>query len=177
MPIDLGKVINQISDTVFGSPLLSNVFSNSIIVAVVIALLMIVLIMIMYPAKAGTPLSVVLKIFFYMCIGTALIMVLHDGVVKHNNKKVQDDSITGGFVGGFANGGADPSYGSTYLRINPHVPMTNTQPVEHATNSGATASKVNDTSPDVDTLNRIYERTLVGPKPQYQGGKPPNPYE
>ena len=169
-------MINEISNVVFGSSVLNNVFGNSIIVAIVIALLMIILIMLMYPAKAGTPFSVILRIFLYMCLGTSLIILLHNGVIKHRNEAAAENETVGGFADGFVDGGKnDPSYGSSHKFINPHAPMRQSmspepKPSTHTEGVSSTESKM-----DQESLS-ILGGILSAPKPPYAGGYQPNPY-
>jgi hypothetical protein len=122
MPIDLyGGVFKKASNWAFGSPLLNNVLGSSIFVAITIALLMVVLIMIMYPAKSGTSISVVLKMFVYMLFGSLLIVFLHDGVIKYMNDEKLEAAASSSFMQNTTMEGRqyDPAYGSTYKLINP----------------------------------------------------------
>ncbi len=121
MPIDLHSSLKGASQWAFGSPLLNNALGSSICVALIIALLMILLIMFMYPAKPGTPFSVLAKLFVYMLFGTMMIVFLHDGVIKYmieeeyvtkdNEYFMQNTTIEGRK--------ADPSYSSIYKPISP----------------------------------------------------------
>ncbi len=122
MPIDLyGGVFKKASNWAFGSPLLNNVLGSSIFVAITIALLMVVLIMIMYPAKSGTSISIVLKMFVYMLFGSLLIVFLHDGVIKYMNDEKLEAAASSSFMQNTTMEGRqyDPAYGSTYKLINP----------------------------------------------------------
>lgn len=40
--------------------------------------------MVMYPAKAGTSFSIMVKLFIYMFLGSTIFIFLHDGIM-HNN--------------------------------------------------------------------------------------------
>lgn len=100
MPIDLLSTVKKTSQFAFDSPLLNNILGNSIFIAVCIALLMVLLIMIMYPAEADTPFSVVCKMFLYMFFGSFVIVFLHDGVIKHmmqdsQEEKYQEEILSG----------------------------------------------------------------------------------
>lgn len=98
MPIDFHSTIKKISQWAFGSPILNNILSNSLFVAVVVSFIMLFLIMFLYPAKSGTPLSIVFKMFIYMLFSSFVTIFLHDGVVKHiydeeKNIMANDDLI------------------------------------------------------------------------------------
>lgn len=83
MPVDINSSIKQASQWAFGSSFLNSVLSNSFFVAVLIALIMVILIMFMYPAKSGTSMLVLVKLFVYMLLGTVLVVFLHDSVIKY----------------------------------------------------------------------------------------------
>jgi hypothetical protein len=93
MPIDLYSSVKKTSKWAFDSPFLNNVLGSTLFVSIIIALIMILIIMIMYPAKSGTSFSVVLKMFFYMFIGSLVVLFLHDGIIKHMiEEEYQSDS-------------------------------------------------------------------------------------
>jgi hypothetical protein len=121
MPIDLYNSLKNTSQWAFGSPLLNSILGSSLFVAIFIALFMVLLIMIMYPAKSGTSLSVVFKMFIYMFMGTLLVVFLHDGVIKYmireeiENKQYEEVVNNATKFGG----DADPVYGSSYKIIQP----------------------------------------------------------
>lgn len=125
MPIDLNSSLKGASQWAFGSKLLNNMAGSSIFVALAISLLMVLLIMFMYPAKSGTPFSVLAKLFVYMVFGTILIIFLHDSVLTHlveeriNEKNdeyfMQNTTIQGRM--------ADPAYAGMYKRISPSSPV------------------------------------------------------
>lgn len=132
MPIDLYSSLKGASQWAFGSPLLNNILSNSVFVAFVIALLMVLLIMFMYPAKAGTPFSVIAKLFVYMFFGTLLIVFLHDGIIKYmmeeefttkDNEYFMQNTTMQGRV-------ADPSYSSMYKPVPPQAPAQPARPAQ-----------------------------------------------
>jgi hypothetical protein len=123
MPIDLCGSINKTSQWAFGSPILNSIFGSSVFVAIVIAFIMILLIMVMYPAKSGTSLGIVVKMFIYMLFGSLLIVFLHDGVIKAQYSEQQDDEAAAAFMRNTTMEGRqyDPSYGSTYKQISPTI--------------------------------------------------------
>ena len=95
MPVDLGSTIKKTSQWTFNSSIMNDILSNSIVLALVIAFIMILIVMVIYPAKRGTPLSLVFKMFVYMFLSSSVLIFLHDGVIKHmfneNMRKSNDD--------------------------------------------------------------------------------------
>ena len=110
MPIDLLSSIKKTSQWTFSSPTLNNILGSSFFVSIVIALLMVLLIMIMYPAKKHTPVSVLLKMFIYMFFGTMLIVFLHDGVIKTMYDEEQQNSEADDLMSGVNITNADAVY-------------------------------------------------------------------
>ncbi len=89
MPIDLANSIKSTSQFVFASDTLNNILGSSIILGLLISIVLIVLVMILYPAKKNTSISVIGKIFIYSFIITSILVFLHDGIIKSqydNNK-------------------------------------------------------------------------------------------
>ncbi len=125
MPIDLHSSLKGASQWAFGSPLLNSVLGSSIFVAFVIALLMVLSIMFMYPAKAGTPFSVLAKLFVYMFFGTMLIVFLHDGVIKYIIEEEYTEKDNEYFMQNTTLEGrrADPSYSGMYKIVSPLAPV------------------------------------------------------
>ncbi len=131
MPIDLYSSIKKTSQWAFGSTILNNILGSSIFVSLIIALIMVLLIMIMYPAKSGTPFSVIAKMFIYMLFSSMLVIFLHDGVIKYmfeeELQEQKDDAIiTGGTSG-------DLVYGAAHTLVNPnsHNTTNNNQVNSH----------------------------------------------
>lgn len=84
MPIDLNHSLNTISEQAFGNNIISGTLGNVMSCALIIAIIAIVLIMFIYPAKSGTPLLVVVKIFIYMFAATAALIFIHDGIKRRH---------------------------------------------------------------------------------------------
>lgn len=96
MAIDLNDTVKSVSNWAFGSPLLNGILGSSVFIAILISIIMILLIMIFYPAKSGTPASVLFKMFVYMFFSTLLVVFLHDAVKKYtydNEKNEEDQEI------------------------------------------------------------------------------------
>ncbi len=121
MPIDLGSSMKSASEWAFGSALLNSILSSSIFVAIVIALLMMLIVMFMYPAKSGTPFTIVAKMFVYMFFGTLLVIFLHDGVVKYMMEENFSARDAEAFMQNTTMQGRtmDPSYADMYRPIAP----------------------------------------------------------
>jgi hypothetical protein len=131
MPIDLYSSIKKTSQWAFGSPVLNGILGSSIFVSIAIALLMCLLIMIMYPAKSGTPFSIVAKMFVYMTFGSLLIIFLHDGVLKYMLEEEEEAKQAEYFMQNTTMEGrvADPAYGAMYKTISPTSQPINSQSV------------------------------------------------
>ena len=130
MPIDLYSSIKKASQWAFGSPLLNGILGSSLFVAGVIALLMVLIVMFMYPAKSGTPFSVVIKMFVYMVCGSLLIIFLHDGVIKYMMEEEYSDKDSEEFMRNTTMQGrlADPAYAQMYKPIQPNTLTPPAQP-------------------------------------------------
>lgn len=129
MPIDLFSSLKGASQWAFGSTLLNGVLGSSIFVAVIIALLMILLVMFMYPAKSGTPFSIVAKMFIYMFFGSLLVIFLHDGVIKFMMEEDFAAKDSDAFMQNSTMQGrmADPAYADLYKTVSPQVQQTSPQ--------------------------------------------------
>ena len=174
MPIDLLSCTKKTSKWAFASPVINNILGNSIFVASIIALLMVVIIMIMYPAKSGTPFSIVIKMFVYMFFGSLLVVFLHDGVIKHMIEEQYETSKAMDFMESATMEGRqnNPAYSNLYQKIDPtqsNVPVINlsniqSQPEEKTVSGDATSRSSGDAT----------SRNLVGPRPPQM---PRNPFQ
>jgi hypothetical protein len=138
MPIDLCSSIKKTSQWAFGSSVLNSILGSSVFVSFIIALIMVLLIMIMYPAKAGTPFSVVAKMFVYMLFSSMLVIFLHDGVIKYMfeeemQEQKEDAIITGGTTG-------DLVYNASNTFVSPYRNNSNTAQTSNE-NSGSNTSQ------------------------------------
>lgn len=115
MPFDLAGSIRKTSQWAFSSPILNNILGSSLFVAITIALLMILLIMVLYPAKKGTPISVLCKIFIYMFFGSLLIIFLHDSVIKFMFEESEQEKEDIDFMRGTTQGGKDGIYNQSSM--------------------------------------------------------------
>jgi hypothetical protein len=135
MPIDLLSSIKKTSQWTFSSPTLNGVLGSSFFVSIVIALLMVLLIMIMYPAKKNTPISILLKMFIYMFFGTMLVVFLHDGVIKTMYDEEQQCSEEETLMSGVNIKNADVVYNTNPI---PTIQMPNTQSTPNTQNTPST---------------------------------------
>ena len=87
MPIDFNSSINKVSSFTFGSPLLNNMLNSPFAVSFAIAVMSILLIMFLYPAKSGTPIMTLVRLFVYTLLSTTLFVFLHDGVRASSDKE------------------------------------------------------------------------------------------
>lgn len=135
MPIDLYGSIKKTSQWAFGSPFLNGVLSSTVVVAIMISLIMIFIIMIMYPAKSGTPFSIVAKMFVYMFFSTMLVVFLHDSVLKYmieeSNAARDANNFVATVTGGDENSNA--SFAGMRTIVSPVVQTKPTTPDEHNT--------------------------------------------
>lgn len=92
MSIDLRDSAARAGSYVSSSPLLNGIFSNKIVVSLMIAAIMILIVMIVYPAKKGTGVGLLIKMFVYMATFTGIVMFLHDGILESNFKEQHHDN-------------------------------------------------------------------------------------
>jgi hypothetical protein len=90
MPIDFYSSIKKTSQWAFNSPLLNNLLGSSIFVSLLISFIMVLIIMIMYPAKSGSSITIVLKMFLYMFMSSLIVIFLHDGIIKYMFEEQMD---------------------------------------------------------------------------------------
>jgi hypothetical protein len=82
--IDFNSSTKKATNLVFTNSTLNSLLGNSLSLGITISLLMVLLVMVMYPAKAGTSFSIMVKLFIYMFLGSTIFIFLHDGIM-HNN--------------------------------------------------------------------------------------------
>ena len=92
MPVDLCASLDRTSNWAFGSSILNGLFGNKIVVSVIIALIMVLIVMLVYPAKKGTGVGSLIKMFIYMGALACLIMFVHDGVLKASFEEEHKDT-------------------------------------------------------------------------------------
>jgi hypothetical protein len=84
MPLNFSSLASKINTAVFESNILNKCLANNFLFAFCISLFFITLVMIIYPAKKGTSISVVIKLFIYIYLTLLCLLLLHDGVAKKN---------------------------------------------------------------------------------------------
>ena len=171
MPIDLADSIKTCSNWAFGSSVLNNVLSSSITLAIVISTLMVVFIATMYPAKPGTPFTIVGKLFIYMFFTTLMVVFLHDSVIKHTNENTQENRVSSDFMRGISMVNRDPVYGHQSM-ISPEPRPT---PAQVITGSHEPVMPVVQApAPDVQEVPVLggYQSVLVGRRVPKRGGNP-----
>lgn len=86
MAIDLFGSLKYISDKLFAG-FLGTAFESSFWISLIITVLIVLCVIIMYPAKSGTKISSVWKLFIYSFLGTFAIILLHDSAIRYKAKK------------------------------------------------------------------------------------------
>jgi hypothetical protein len=131
MPIDFFSSLRGASNWSVGSPLLNSILGSSLFVAIVVSLIMMLLVMFMYPAKAGTPFSVVAKMFIYMFFGSLLVIFLHDGIIKYTMEEEFTTRDSDAFMQNATMQGriSDPSYADLYKTVAPVAQPVPSPPV------------------------------------------------
>jgi hypothetical protein len=90
MPIDLNYSLNTVSDQAFGNNLISNTLGSILSCALILSIISILLIMFIYPAKSGTSLVTVVKIFIYMFAACAAVLFVHDGIQRRRWREEEE---------------------------------------------------------------------------------------
>lgn len=90
MPIDLNYSLNTVGDQAFGNNIISNTLGSILSCALILAIIAILLIMFIYPAKSGTSLVTVVKIFIYMFAASAVILFVHDGIQRRRWREEEE---------------------------------------------------------------------------------------
>jgi hypothetical protein len=119
MPIDLYSSVNKVSHFAFGSTLLNSLFSNTVVTALIITFIMVLAVMILYPARSGTPIMEVVKMFIYMFIFNLIVIFVHDGVIKYVIKEQYQDKDSNELMQGTNISGRNPVYGQNYVSVDP----------------------------------------------------------
>ena len=94
MPIDFSSSVNNFSNKVFGTSIINKYLNSTLFVSLLITFILMLIIMLFYPAKENTPIKIIFKVGLYSFLSSALILFLHDGVVKSNinNNKVDENN-------------------------------------------------------------------------------------
>ena len=168
MPIDLCSSVSSVSQYAFGSSFVNIILSSSIFVAVVIAIIMTLIIMILYPAKKGTPFFLVGKMFVYMFFISWLVIFLHDSVLRYTFDEEKQADSAHDFIENLSK--RDCVYGSQHTQVlptplssNDHTPQ---KPVPDKS-ANTVSSNTNNTSDNI-----IGAGTLGGYHPPTTGGNP-----
>jgi len=92
MPVEIGSSLRGAYNWTFSYPVLNNIFSNPFWTSILIVFTIFLLIIILYPCKTNTPMSVLFKLMFYVFITTFGILIIHNGILKFIYKKdITDD--------------------------------------------------------------------------------------
>lgn len=175
MPIDLCSSVNNISNYAFGSSILNSIFGSPVVLAIIISIIMVLLIMFLYPAKPGTSITIIIKMFIYMALSSFLIIFLHDGIIKYALEEEHQEKNNESFMRGTTIGGRDPVYGN-YQNINPYMHTdtinTNTlinqelqetqKQLETPPKVPPISSKSSSNSPVEGQINGGYQGSIIG---------------
>lgn len=115
MPVDLGSTIKKTSRFIFSSNLLNNILGSSLFLSILMSIFMLLLVMIIYPAKSGTPISVLCKLFIYMFFGSLAFIFLHDGIIKNFFEEEELERQENDILQGTNSLNKDVVYGKTMI--------------------------------------------------------------
>ena len=115
MPVDLGSTIKKTSRFIFSSNLLNNILGSSLFLSILMSIFMLLLVMIIYPAKSGTPISVLCKLFIYMFFGSLAFIFLHDGIIKNFFEEEEMERQENDILQGTNSLNKDSVYGKTMI--------------------------------------------------------------
>jgi hypothetical protein len=120
MPIDFSSSVNNISNKVFGTSIINKYLSSVLFVAILITFILIIIIMLFYPVKENTPVKILFKVGLYSFLASALILFLHNGVVKSNMDNNNMNENNEKIIQNFTNKNRDIIYNKN-IPINPNV--------------------------------------------------------
>ena len=118
MPIDLCSSMDRTSKWAFESPLLNSLLGNKLAVSILISFIMIILVMLIYPAKKGTGITLLCKMFIYMALFSGLIIFMHDGVMM---SRLEEEQIQKSGLELLSNQHPMVSYSDSNIKVRPNM--------------------------------------------------------
>jgi len=175
MPIDIYSSLKKTGQYAFGSSILNSLFGGTWVLAGIIALTMILIIMIMYPAKSGTSISVIFRMFLYMFGISVVLIFLHDGITKYRWQEDREHVEANDFIKNMTVSGrqADPVYGTNYTMVNPGITGKGESDTKNESIDTGTSNLVPSSSVESYVEGGV-DQILVGGKPPES--TKPNPF-
>lgn len=93
MPLELDKLFSSGVGFFNKDATIGGILSSTIGVSIIIVLCVIFIIMVMYPTKENTPLTIFFRMALYMLVSICAILFLHDGLNASTLKKQYNDAI------------------------------------------------------------------------------------
>lgn len=99
MPVELSNALKNTYGLTMSSGMMT-LFSNKVYTTFILTVITLILIMSLYPCKKETPAWVVGKLGLYIFITSLIILIIHDGVIYNNYKKIGGDMNASDFIDG-----------------------------------------------------------------------------
>lgn len=174
--IDLLSSFKKTSQFAFSSPIINGLLGSSLFLGAIIAVIMILIIMVLYPAKPGTPFSIVCKMFIYMFLSSVLLIFIHDGIIKYMHDEQNRDQDSESFMRGIEPGNKDIYNLAPPVapNLNQGLPVSQVQPTGQPPTQSQAQSQARGGTPTITVVEDANIPVLNGPR--ISGGYP-NPFK
>lgn len=122
MSIDIGQFFGGLQSSTYSSNALNGIFSSITYTTILLGIIVIIIVMAVYPCKKGTPMWVLAKLFFYVCLTTVIVLSFHNGIIKDKCEKKYRDEKINEFTGGYNMN--NPIYNKDRVNITPTVDVS-----------------------------------------------------
>lgn len=119
MPFELSNVVKNTFQLSLNSQGLNVLFCNKFYTTAILTFVIIVLIMMIYPCKKGTSLTVIGKLTLYIFLSVLMIIFVHDGVLYKDSVEKLGDDKTSDFINNITK--EDVVYGGDSVVVSPTI--------------------------------------------------------
>lgn len=118
MSIEINSLFGNITNSIYSTTGLNNLFVSIIWTSVILSIIIIIILMFMYPAKKGTPAWILFKIFLYIVAINTIILSVHNSIISNNYKEKYLDKSSDQFISNINKSGGY-KLNNDHIKVNP----------------------------------------------------------
>lgn len=119
MAIEINSFFGGICNSIYSATGLNYIFSSVLYTSLVLSVIIILMILLLYPAKRGSPAWLILKLFLYILMAITIVFSIHNSFIRNNYKEKYLNNNVSSLMDNIHGGGL--VYGNDKIKVQPNL--------------------------------------------------------
>ncbi len=98
MPVEFNSVLNEISNSIYSTPIFNKILSNIFYTSIILSILLLIVFTCMFPSKESAPEWAFVKVFIYLTLVNCIVLGSYQSTISNKYKEKYSDNFSKEFI-------------------------------------------------------------------------------